>query len=81
MPKQIIFEGAAVEPETREFFIKMAKLAYDNELNVSLTEQPSNAAQEAYLTPTHQFQEGALNICIWREVETAFEAVKNPPST
>lgn len=68
MSKQIIFEGSAVQPETREFFLKMAKIAYDDDLNVDLREvRPEPSDRYSQMIDSQPFYEGALNIVIWKE--------------
>lgn len=77
MAKKIIFEGAAVQPETREFLIKMAKLAYDDDLNVKLNEVADVDDRNPY--EGRNFKTGYLNLVIWREEEVTFTTKPTTP--
>lgn len=66
MSRKIIFQGSAVQQETREFFLKMAKLAFDNDLNVELRETKSQRPG-LYDAAGMGYQEDALNLTIYVE--------------
>jgi len=80
MAKKIIFEGAAVSDDTRDFFLKMAKIAYDDNLNVTLTERPEEHKHTDHFTEPAIYSPGCLIICIWKE-EDIIASLDKTPST
>jgi len=78
MAKKIIFEGAAVSDDTREFFLKMAKIAFDDNLNVTLTERPDQGGVSSMYDNRSEFVPGSLVLVIWREEDITLSSGKNP---